>query len=71
MEEAQSTCQKVELSGNIRVLLRELPLTCEKRKTDDGCQEFLTSVDRVLQISLDASIVVEGMLLLSHLTKRR
>ena len=30
MEEAQSTCQKVELSGNIRVLLQELPLTCEK-----------------------------------------
>ena len=41
MEEAQSTCQKVELSGNIRVLLRELPLTCEKRRTDDVCREFL------------------------------
>ena len=31
MEEVQSTCQKLELSGKIRVLLRELPLTCEER----------------------------------------
>ena len=30
MEEVQSMCQKLELSGKIRVLLRELPLTCEK-----------------------------------------
>ena len=30
MEEVQSTCQKWELNGKIRVLLRELPLTCEE-----------------------------------------
>ena len=30
MEEVQSTCQKLELSAKIRVLLRELPLTCEE-----------------------------------------
>ena len=30
MEEVQSTCQKLELSGKIRVLLRELPLTCKE-----------------------------------------
>ena len=29
MKEVQSTCQKLELSGKIRVLLRELSLTCE------------------------------------------
>ena len=31
MEKVQSTCQKLELCGKIRVLLRELPLTCEER----------------------------------------
>ena len=31
MEEVQNTCQKLELNGKIRVLLRELPLTCEER----------------------------------------
>ena len=36
MEEVQSTCQKLELS-KIRVLLRELPLTCEERQTDYVC----------------------------------
>ena len=30
MEEVQSTCQKLEPSGKIRVLLRELPLTCKE-----------------------------------------
>ena len=30
MEEVQSTCQKLELSDKIRVLLRELPLTCKE-----------------------------------------
>ena len=72
MEEVQSTCQKVELSGNIRVLLRELPLTCEERhRLMTYAKSFLPLWIRVLQISLDASIVVGGMLLLSHLTKRR
>ena len=31
MEEVQSMCKKLELSGKIRVLLRELPLTCKER----------------------------------------
>ena len=31
MEEVQSMCQKLELSGKIRVLLRKLPLTCKER----------------------------------------
>ena len=30
MEEVQSMCQKLELSGKIRVLLRKLPLTCKQ-----------------------------------------
>ena len=32
MEEVQRTCQKVELSEKIRVLLSELPLTCKERQ---------------------------------------
>ena len=71
-EEVQSTCQKLELSGKIRVLLRELPLTCEERhRLITYAKSFLPLWIRVLQISLDASIVVGGILLLLHLTKRR
>ena len=68
MEEVQSTCQKLELSGKIRVLLRELPLTCKERHRLITYAKSFLSI-RVLQISLDASIVVGGILLLSHLTK--
>ena len=72
MEEVQSTCQKVELTGKIRVLLRELPLTCEERhRLMTYVKSFLPLWIRVLQINLDASIVVGGMLLLAHLMKRR
>ena len=46
MEEVQSTCQKLELSGKIRVLSRELPLTCEEQQTDYVSEEFFTSVDK-------------------------
>ena len=70
MEEVQSTCEKLELSGKIRVLLRELPLTCKERhRLITYAKSFLPLWIRVLQISLDASIVVGGILLLSHLTK--
>ena len=70
MEEVQSTCQKLELSGKIRVLLRELPLTCKERhRLIMYAKSFLPLWIRVLQISLDASILVRGILLLSHLTK--
>ena len=72
MEEVQSTCQKIELSGKIRVLLRELSLTCEERhRLMTYAKSFLPLWIRVLQISLDASIVVGGMLLLAHVMKRR
>ena len=72
MEEVQSMCQKLELSGKLRVLLRELPLTFEKRhRLITYAKSFLPLWTRILQISLNASIVVRGMLLLSHLMKRR
>ena len=71
MEEVQTTCQKLELNGKIRVLLRELPLTCEERhRLITYAKSFLPLWIRVLQISFDALIVVGGILLLSHLTKR-
>ena len=71
MEEVQSMCQKLELSSKIRVLLRELPLTCEERHRLITYAKSLSVWIRVLQISLDASIVVGGILLLLYLTKLR
>ena len=72
VEEVPSTCQKLELSGKIRVLLRKLPLTCEERhRLIMYTKSFLTLWIRVLKISLDATIVVIGILLLSCLMKHR
>ena len=65
LEEVQSKCQKLELSGKIRVLLRELPLTCDERhRLIRYAKSFLPLWIRVLQISLDATIVVGEILLL-------
>ena len=42
MEKVQSTCQKAELSGKIKVLLNELPLTSkERRRLLDYTKSFL------------------------------
>ena len=72
MEEVQSKCKKLELSGKIRVLLREFPLTCEEHhRLITYAKNFLPLWIRVLQISLDELIVVGGILLLLHLTKHR
>ena len=47
MREIQSTCQKLELSGKIRVLLRELPLACEERhRLITYAKSIFTSVDK-------------------------
>ena len=46
MEEVQNTCQKVELSEKIRVLLSELPLTCKERQRLFSYTEFLTLLNR-------------------------
>ena len=63
MEEVQSTCQILELSAKIRLLLRELPLTCEERhRPITYAKSFLPLWIRLLHISLDASIVVGGIL---------
>ena len=70
MEEVQSACQKLELSGKIRVLLRESPLTCEERhRLITYVKSSLLLWITVLQISSDTSIMVGGILLLLHLTK--
>ena len=72
MEEVQSMCQKLELSDKIRVLLRELPLPCEElHRLIMYVKRFLTLWIRAIQIGLDSSIVVGGILLLFHLKKRR
>ena len=55
MEEVQSTCQKCD----------------ERHRLITYVKRFLPLWIRVLQICLDASIVVGGILLLLHLTKRR
>ena len=72
MEEVQSTCQKVELSEKIKVLLSELPLLIKERHILlDHTKSFLPLWMRGLQCSIDVSIVVGGFLLVSHLMKRR
>ena len=72
MEEIQSTSQKVELSEKIRVLLSELPLTCKERQRLLTCTErFLPFWFRVLRHTLEATIVIGGLLLVSHLMKRK
>ena len=70
MEEVQ--CQKVELSEKIKLLLSELPLSIKERhRLSDHTNSFLPLWMRVLQCSIDVSIVVGGFLLVSHLMKRR
>ena len=72
MGEVQSTCQKVELSEKIRVLVSELPLTCkEGQRPLTYTESFLPFWIRILQHSLDATIVMGGFLLLYHLMKQR
>ena len=72
MEQVQRTCQKVELSGKISELLRELPLTCkERQRLMSYTKSFLPLWIRVLQRRLDATIVVGGLLLLTHMMKHR
>ena len=74
MEEVQSMSQIVELSGKIRVLLSELPLTVKERhRLLDYTKSFLSLWMRVLQFqySIDVSIVLRGFLLVSYLMKQR
>ena len=72
MEEVQSTSQIVELSGKIRVLLCELPLTVKERhRLLNYTKSFLPLWMRVLQCSIEVSIVVGGFLLVSHLMGQR
>ena len=72
MEEVQITCQRVELSEKIRVLLSELALTVKERhRLLSYTKSFLPLWMRVLQYSIDVSIVVGGFLLLSYLMKQR
>ena len=71
MEEVQNTCQKMVLSEKIRVLLSELPPSKERHRLLDYTKSFLPLWMRVLQCSIDVSIVVGGFLLVSHLMKRK
>ena len=72
MEEAQITCQKVELSEKIKVLLNKLPLLVKERhRLLNYTKSFLPLWTRVLQCSIEVSIIVGGFLLVSHLMKRR
>ena len=72
MEEIQSTCQKVELSEKIKVLLSELPLSVKERhRRLNYTNSFLPLWMTVLQCSIEVSIMMVGFLLVSHLMKRR
>ena len=72
MEEVHSTCQKVELSEKIKVLLSELPLSVKERhRLLNYTNSFLPLWMRVLECSIEVSIMMGGFLLVSHLMKRR
>ena len=72
MEEVQSTSQKVELSEKIKVLLSELPLTVKERhRLLNYTKSFLPFWMRVIQCSIEVSIIVGGSLLVSYLMKQR
>ena len=72
MEEVQTKCQKVELSENNKVLLSELPLSVKERhRLLNYTKSFLPLWMRVLQCSIEVSIMMGGFLLVSHLMKRR
>ena len=71
MEEVQTMCQKVELSKRIKVILKYLPLSVkEQHRLLNYTKSFLPLWMRVLQCSIEVSIMVGGFLLLSHLMKR-
>ena len=64
MEEVPSTCQKVELS--------ELPLSVKERhRLLDYTNSFLPLWMRVLQCTIEVSMMVGGFLLMTHLMKQR
>ena len=72
MEEVQSMSEMVELSGKIRVLLCELPLTVKERlRLLNYTKSFLPLWMRVLQCSIEVSIMVGGFLLVSYFMKQR
>ena len=72
MEEVRSTCEKLELSEKIKVLLSELPLSVKERhRLLDYVKSFLPLWIRVHQCSIEILIMVGGFLLMSHLMKRR
>ena len=72
MEEVYSTCQKVELSEKIKVLLSELPLSVnERHRLLDYTNSFLPLWMRVLQCTIEISMMVGGFLLMTYLMKRR
>ena len=70
MEEVQSMCQKAELSEKIKVLLSELPLSVKERhRLLNYTKSFYLLWMRVLQCSIEVSIMVGGFLLVSYLMK--
>ena len=70
MEEVQSTSQKVFLSEKIKVFLSELPLSVKEcHRLLNYTNSFLPLSMRVLQCSIEVSIMMGGFLLVSHLIK--
>lgn len=72
MEKVRTTCEKLELGGKINMLVRDLPLTHKERnRLLDYTNSFLPLWVRVIQLGIDASIVVGGFLLVTYLMKRK
>ena len=72
MEKVHSTCQKVELSEKIKVLLSELSLSVkEQQRLLNYTNSFLPLWTRILQCSVEVSMMMGGFLLVSNLMKQR
>ena len=72
MERAKSTCEKVKLTKESDVLLRELPLKYdEHQRLRLFTKSFLLSSVRVICCSLEVSFMFAGWMILAHLFKQR
>ena len=72
MEGVHSTYEKLELSEKIKALLSQLPLTVKERhRLLNYTRSFLPLWMRILQCSVEVSMMVGEFLLMTHLMKQR
>ena len=72
MEKVKSMCEKVKLTKEIDLLLRELPLKYDQhQRLRLFTKSFLPLWFRVICCSLEVSFMLGGWMILAHLLKQR